>query len=527
MRLRRLLYSVCSLAICFAAYGQETESCSDYRYRVDTDPYLFLTNPAALSLFGGHISMAELSFRKDNGGLISLSESSDSYEASALTESYVGISDRISFYGKLCWSYFGGQDMGGQILIDPDFNPVNFLESSETTTGFRQKENYNLSGAMSYRPDERWALGAGIEYTSADQTKVKDPRFSSIWMDMKLRAGVSFRPSEKALLGLALVYRSTLEQLRGGIYGTTDKQYFVFTDKGGFLGTMAELAGDYNYIYVSSQRPMKNDFYGVSFQAVSGGFSNELDVLYRNGYYGKKSSSTATFFEFSGIKAGYRGQLLARSGTNLHRATLSLGYELLGNNENQFKYVTPVGQDTRVEYYGRNHIMDSHRFDVSLGYVWYKDAGGYLPSFVAGAAASGKGLLRKTELYPYYRNSSRLGISAEAYARKNVIRGKSIFSAGAKGGFCAGFGERGKDGSYTSTSGTSLQSFDGYLNRQYEFDTAPRLSAELELAYTRRFTAKLAAFVKLSDGITVLTKAPQYLSGRVRNVALISLGCNF
>ena len=527
MRLRSILACFCFLAAGLSGYGQEAEPCRDFRFRSDTDPYLFLTGPAAVSAFNGHISMAEASFRKDNGALVSLSESPDSYRGAALTESYISISDKISFHGKLSWSYFSGQDMGGQVLMDPRFNPVNFLESDEATVGPRQREDYSLLGAISYRLDDRWALGAGVEYSSADQTKVKDPRFISVWMDMGFKAGVSFMPSEKSLLGLSLVYRSTLEHLRGGIYGTTDKQYFIYTDKGGFFGTMAELTGDYNYISVSNQRPMKNDFYGISLQAVSGGFSNELEVLYRNGYYGKKSSGTATFFEFSGVKAGYRGQLLAHSGADLHRVTLSLGYELLGNDENQFKYVTPVGQNTRVEYSGQNHIMDAHLMDAGLGYVWYKDAGGFLPSFSAGAALNGSGCLRKTVLYPFYRNSSCITVSADAFARKNFFNGKSVFSAEFRGGFRTGFGNPRDDGAYATTSGTSLQSFDRYLDRQFEYDTAPAVTVGLELAYTLRITEKFAPYVKLDDGFTFLTAAPQYLGGRTRNVALLTVGCSF
>ena len=74
------------------------------------------------------------------------------------------------------------------------------------------------------------SLGFSAEYESADQTKVKDPRFYNVWMDLAVRAGAAFRPSPDLMLGASLIYRSTIEQVRGGIYGTTDKQYFIFTD---------------------------------------------------------------------------------------------------------------------------------------------------------------------------------------------------------------------------------------------------------------------------------------------------------
>ena len=78
MRLRILLASFCLLALPLMAPGQEAGLRHDFRFHTDTDPYLFLSNPAGLSAFSGHISMAEAAFRKDNGDLVSLSESPDS-----------------------------------------------------------------------------------------------------------------------------------------------------------------------------------------------------------------------------------------------------------------------------------------------------------------------------------------------------------------------------------------------------------------------------------------------------------------
>ena len=526
MKLRNILVSICFLAATLPVAGQEAEACREFRFHTDSDPYLFLGNPAALSVFSGHISMAEASFRKDNGGLVSLTESPDSYKAGALTESYISVSDKVSFHGKLSWSYFDGKGMGAHVLMDPSFNPVNFLESDPGTAGGRNREDYSLLGAMSYRLGDRWSLGAGIEYSAADQTKVKDPRFSSIWMDMGLKAGVSFRPSESSLLGLSLVYRSTLEQVKGGIYGTTDQQYFVLTDKGYFFGTVEELAGDYNKISVTNIRPMKNDFYGLSLSAVAGGFSNELEVLYRSGYYGKKSSGTATFYEYSGLNADYRGQLLARSGQDLHRMTLDLGYQLLANDENLFEYVTRTGENTEVQYYGSNQISYSHLMDAALAYEWSKDAGGYLPSFVAGAALTGKADLHSAVLYPFSREDEIYKVSASAFARKNLEKGKSIFSFELGAGYRTGFSSA-DDKVYSEPSATSIQVFEAYRNRQLEYDTASAASANIGIGYTIRITDKFAPCVKLTDCFTTLLAAPQYLSGRTRNVALLTVGCTF
>ena len=527
MRIHNILASVCFLAAALQAAGQEAEPCRDFRFLTDTDPLFSISNPAAISGFRGHISMAEAEFRKDNGALAGLSESPDSWQGGAATESYISISDRISFHGRLAWSYFAGQQMGAQVLMDPDFNPVNFLESTDATTGRRNKETYSLLGAVSYRLGDKWAAGVSFDYVSADQTKVKDPRFSSIWMDMGVKAGVSFLPSENLMLGLSLVYRNTLEQMKGGIYGTTDKQYFVYTDKGGYFGTLSELTGDLNHISMTNLRPMKNDFYGVSLQVAGGFFSNELEALYRSGYYGQKASSTATFFEFSGPEASYRGTFIARKDADIHRASVNLGYSLLGNHENVFKYVTPEGQNTRVEYAGSNHILNRHDFTASLSYVWYKGAEGYLPELSVGAAVDGNARIDKVLLYPFYRNAERYRISADAFVRKNFFSGRSIFTLGTSAIYRIGFGTPREDGTYAETISTNFQSFDNYMYRQFEYDTAPAVGAGLEFTYTRLVSARFVPYVKLSDSFSALLQAPQYLDGRSRNVALVTLGCSF
>lgn len=527
MRLRLIPASICFLALCLPAAGQEADVCRDFSFRTATDPVFFISNPASISAFKGHFSMAGAGFRKENGGLASLTESPDSFMADAVTESYISISDRISFHGKLSWSYFAGEQMGAQILMDPAFNPFSFLESSETTTGRKNKESYSLLGAMSYRFSDRWSAGVSFDYVSADQTKVKDPRFSNIWMDMGITAGAAFRPGEDLMLGLTLRYRSTLEQVLGGVYGTTDQQYFYYTDKGGFLGTMSEVAGDYGYISVSGFRPMKNDFFALGFQAVSKGMTNELEVAYRTGYWGKKASSSATFFEFSGIEASYRGRMLRGSEASLHKISVDLGYKLIGNDENVFRYVTPVGQSMRVEYTGQNHILDRHTVSAELGYTWYKGTGGYLPEFSAGAALHGGMVMGSTVLYPYYRNFDTETLCARAYARKSFFSGRTIFTAGLDASYRMGFGTPAEDGSYASTTSSGLKSFDNYLHRQFEYDTAPAAGAGVSFACSFLVSAHFVPYIKLSDDFSALLQAPEYLQGRVRNVALITLGCSF
>ena len=527
MRFRILTLISLFLVSAFAAEAGERE-VRDFRFVKDTTPSLSLSNPAALSLWTGKLSMVGLEGTKGNGALVPLEGSKDDFNVRAETESYLRMSDRLSCHGKLSWSGFQGKEMGGPVLMDPDIHPVNFLESDETTVGVKNRELYGLTGDLSLSLSEKWSVGLGLTYESGDQTKVKDPRFSNIRMDMNWALGLAFCPSEDLLLGLSLLYRNLLEQFRGGIYGTTDRQYFVFTDKGGFLGSTAELTGDYNYVSVSNLRPMDNRYYGVSLQAlVSQRFSNELSVRYRDGYYGKKATSSPVFFEYSGIEAAYEGVCLLPVGRSLHRVALSLGFSLLGNEENVLRYVTPTGGNTQVEYTGQNHILDRTDLDAALDYRWYRDTEGTRPGSTLGLRGAFVSRRQTTTLYPFYRNHSFTQVSLELFGQKCWTRGANAFVLDLAATGLAGFGTDKEDGSYAASTSSGLKSFDSYLGRYFEYKTAPRAGASAGFTFARRFKGGFEPYLKLSNSFLTLLSEPQYLGGRTRNVATLSIGCNF
>lgn len=527
MTFRHLLTATAILAAAFTAAGQNDGAVRNYRFAVESNPYLYLSNPAFLDTFNERIALVELDGRKDDGGLYSLSESPNSFQVGAETESFFRLSDRITFYGGLSWYYFSGKEMGGQILMDPDYNPVNFLENSELTKGVKNREHYQLAGAMSYRLGKQWAAGVRIDYTSADQTKIKDPRFSNIWMDINVHAGVSFAPG-KWIIGLSGEYRNTLEQLRGGVYGTTDKQYYVGTDKGGFWGTVAELSGDLNPVPTTMPFCMNNSFYGGAIQvAWNGLFSTEFWGLKRTGFYGRKSSTTPVFFEFDGLSAGFNGKLTLPAGKSQHVVTLDASMESVTNRENKFQYVTPSGQNTIVDYKSKDTIHKRMTVGGNLGYVWHYDIGNYGPDLSIGINLNGRMKDQTTTLFPFSRKNDVTTLAADIFGIKNISIRKSLLTVELHALAGGGFGTPKKDDASASAASSNLKSFDSYLYRQFEFDTAMRAGGEIGLTYTLFVWKKLVPYVKISDRYITLLSAPEYLSGASRNAALVSIGCNF
>ena len=528
MSFRRFITAAFVLALALPVRGQDGEGVQDYRLAKEALPWASLSNPALMDAFQGRLAMVELQFDTKFGGLASLTESPASYQGGASTESYYRIGDRLTFFGLLDWQYFSGKDMGGQVLMDPYYNPVNFLESSVETTGTRNRERYGLQGGLSCRLGRKWAAGARVSYTAADQTKVKDPRFSSIWMDLTADAGVSWKPTESLTLGASLQYRNTLEMLKGGIYGTTDKQYFIQTDKGAFLGTVAELAGDYNYVPVTEFRPMANQFFGGALQVVlKDNFSAEAWFRTRDGYYGRQSSSTATFFEFGGWQAGLRSVLLLPSGSNLYRLSADFSLESLENVENQFRYITPTGQSTVVEYTGQSKVLDRLDLAGSLDYAWHMGTGGYRPRFILGLKLEGRSRTQSASIFPLFREQRISTFSADIYGQKNFSTARALWTLELHGLAAGGLESYRKDSRDPSAISTAIKSFDTWLNRQTEYETAFRAGGGIALEYSLLQWKSCVPYIRFSESFLILTSAPQYLAGRWRNVARISVGCHF
>jgi hypothetical protein len=527
MRLRTLVLASLVLASVPAAEAG-AQDVRDFRYVRDTSPVLQLSNPAALAGWSGKLSAITLEGTKGNGAAVPLEGSPNDFSLSAGTESFFRLNDRLAFHGRLSWSDFQGRDMGGPVLTGPDGHPVGFLESDPSTTGTKKRELYDLEGTLALNLDSRWTLGAGLVYQAGDQTKVQDPRFQNVLMDLDLRAGVVFRPSDAVLLGLSLLYRDKLEQVRGGVYGTADIQYFVQADKGGFLGTVSELAGDYNYISAQDFRPMADHRYGVSLQfLVRERVSNELSLRYRTGRYGLRAASSPVFFEYGGIEADYRGLFLLPAGNGLHRIALDLGFASLSNDENVLRYITPAGQSTVVEYTGRNHILDRIDLDASLDYRWYGDAAGPRPGVTLGAKAAYAGRLQTTTLYPVWRKHSVHAFGLDLYGQKVFTGGAWSWIIDLSLSGLAGFGIAKEDGLYASDATSNLKSFDTYLGRDFEYKTLPRAGASAGFTAARRIRGGFEVYLRLSDSFFYLLSRPQYLLGRSRNLAGVTLGCSF
>ena len=519
-----------ALALCLAVPAAGQGTVRDFQYRQDLNPLLGFGNAAGLASLGDEgFSAASASFSKENGALIPLEGSPDCWTAGAQTRSFRRVSDKLVFSGALSYSQFQGKGMGGQILMNPGNNPINFLEENQSTVGRKKKETYSLSGGLSWSFNEKLSAGIQIDYTAADQAKFKDPRFLNTRMDIDLAPGVMYKFSDAFSLGGNLVYKHSIEQLSAGNFGTVDKTYYILVDQGAFLGSREEFNGDIGYVSLDNIRPLADDSYGLSLQVITGSrarFYGKLSGLWRTGYYGSRTSTSVVFCEFKGPEAGLEGILDLNSGVNLHRISLAGGMKMLTNYTNSYTHKHTAGMNTVVEYHGQNRTVDKNSFAGTLAYSFFKDIRGFRPDWLFGARADAGFKSISTVIYPDYRDQSFVQTAFALDAERNIKRQKDCFTLKVSTRFATGFGNAKTDGSYSGGS-SKAKSFDDWLNRQFEFDTAPRAGVSLDLAWTVLRYNKLAPYIKLSESFDSLLSEPQYLDGKTRNLAAITLGCNF
>lgn len=534
MRLLSKISAACIflLGMGLNAHGQEGRSMRDFEYIRLSAPWLSSSNAAGLAAMPvDRASIAEGALTKDNGGLKDDASSEDSFGAGIQTESYLRINARLTFYGKLSYTYDSGKNMGGSILMDPTYNPINFYESVDTTGGVKNKELYHLLGGISYAlKDSRWTIGAKIDYESGDQAKLKDPRFLNVWMDLGTSIGTRFAASEGFSVGLNLEYRRTLETTSSKTYGISGKQYYSFVDYGGYIGSREILDGEYSMMSIGNSRPMLNNFMGGSLQIEFGRkikIFNELTYLLRTGYYGSRGSSSITYTEHAGNVIRYKGRLIAGNLKNKHHVGLDLSYETLINNENVFRMSTEVGENTVVEYISQNEVLDRSDISAVISYTGYLDVENFRPRWEYGVNAAFSSRQSLATIYPYYRSSGHSSISADIYGKRNFLSGKNLFTVGLGLDFMTGFGVPKEDGFLANSSSEAPKSFDNYLYRDFEFKTASRAGGYANVRYTRLISDNIGVYAQISERYTSLLQAAEYLSNGHRNTLAITIGCTF
>lgn len=523
------------------AWSQTEEWKDEYSRFTDLTPWVRSSNPAGTATLPvDKTSTVRTSLEKKNGGLMDLHESRDCFRPSLDAASYMRISDRITFYGRMNYSYFKGKDMGGQILMDPYYNPINFLESVDTTTGTKTLEEYTLEGAMAYSLNDRLTLAGKVSYQSADYAKRKDPRAYNQWMDLDASVGARYSLADgKTAFGVSLNYVKTIETVAEKLFGTIDRQYYCFVDYGGSFGKVEVIDGDNGYLSVSNERPMFNQFFGGSAQVgfKVGGVDAFLDLgaAYRKGYFGKKASGSVRFCDFDGMRYNLNARISFKTGNLLNRIDGSWNMMTSLNKENSYRVSTNPGQSSEIQYFGSQEVGDKTVGRIKARYSIERQADGHKGIFspVPWALSVGYerfGVNQTATSYPFYRKQRIARNTVNLTGVKNFPIGNNFLSITLGGDYSfAGDDLKNEDGQYSSATGNPRTN-DTYLNRNFEYFHASSAGGTASVRFTLvKETGRrhYSVFMDLADSYHRLLSEREYLTGNYRNTIIFTIGCNF
>jgi hypothetical protein len=479
-----------------------------------------LTSDNAAHLYRLHVtalSEAEAYFNKSDGGFVNYNGSDNSYTFGARTESYRRINPKAVFYGMFDYRNFTGHNMSGSAFIDPYIYPFDIVEYNPTeTAGNKNLERYNLVLAFGYALTERWALGAKLDYKSANYAKHKDLRHSNTFLDFTFTPGFIWRPSKQLDLGLNWHYHKSVENLTFKTYGTTDRQYTSLVSFGGFFGR-TELFGEDGYTDGTSGNPAVNVWNGASLQATLSPADNLVwynNLSYRllDGLYGKRSATTIVYSEHNGSLMAYDGALsLFTAATLRHDLRLAANYFQSSNYENIYRKENKPGNRTEVVYYGNTKAQDNQTFTASFEYtanifdennkkenpVW---------RFLFGADYSNRYLT--AICFPYYRKQDISRYAAYLSASRCIVidarQSLDIALAALYGAGFTNLSAEYEDGVYSTPSETQTtpKTSAAQLLHEYDYLTAPRLSASAALRYLRYLNPALSLFLRLEAAHT-------------------------
>ncbi|WP_297089606.1 DUF6850 family outer membrane beta-barrel protein [uncultured Draconibacterium sp.] len=486
-------------------WAQEQNSWTDIEYIRNSNPWLSSENAAGLDrLSTKKISFIEAFYNKKNGDFINFYQSDNSYSFGGMTESYYRL-NKLVFYGKMKYSNFSGNNMGGSTLLDPYFSSFDIVEFADSTAGKKNMETYHLIGAFSLPVYKKLLLGVKADYKTASYYKIKDLRHTNDLMNMETTVGLSYLLGEFADIGSNYYFRKRVENTLYQAEGNTDQQFNSLISYGSFMGKQEKFGMD-GFTGDDDNNPFVDYIHGVSFQIDilpknKLHFFNEVGLKWRSGYFGQKSSVNIQYTEHEANSYHYQGVLVLKRLQNLHQLSVNFEREDLLNFENSYKESTTEGGNTTVVYYGKNEVLDRVLSKASFQYTGNINVIDNNPEWVINTDVS---LWRRDQVatfYPYYRKQDVKQVTAGASVKRNILHNRNMYSISLGGNYGSGSGTVKDDGSYASAS-ENYATLDHYLYREYEYLTTGRASGNVEFRYTKAFPGNYRIYAEMQYSYT-------------------------
>lgn len=400
------------------------------------------------------LSLAEATVRAgfETGELRSCSESAGQWSVNA-TARAVRHLENFSMTGSFAFENLECYDMCGSMFLENGFFPVDVYEF---TPGRKSIQTYAMMGGISVDLGSHWRIGGGIDFTARNAAKLKDLRYSSARLDLKVNPSILYVNGRLAL-GASFIYVRNTETINAEQVGSTANAPFAFFDEGLAIGNWQVWTGNGVHLKESGVNglPVKQNTFGGALQFQYGDLYFDGSFGWLDGVVGERQSN---WYRYSGPQA--EAHISFRTGAHTIRG--SFDWMRQTNCESVLDKVVEGGITTTREYAG-NTILRRNVLGFGAEYEYMSEAwDGRIRAALTDCQAM------STPLYPdcITRDEIRWTVGADASVRpgKWELRASLSWSAGV--------------GTDTGSASCSFRKEDVYSNL-CEYATTPVAAASL------------------------------------------------
>ena len=537
MLAKKVTLTLAGLALAVGMTAQDSLLLRDYRAAQRADAWLTSVNAAALTRFSQeNMATAELSLTRAKGGFTDFYDSPDVVQADASVESYFRLSPQAVVFGAISYDNFSGRDMAGSAFLSPFtlHRPFDIVEDSLMNTGTKHRDVYRLSGGFGIDLWRGMALGARLDYTSANYAKYKDLRHKNKLMDLQLSVGAYVPLGSVVQLGLNYLYHRNTESVLFSTYGKSDRTYNSFINYGPFIGQVEQF-GSTGYTDRSREMPLVSDADGLSMQlslqpARCLQFYNAFTYARLRGYYGRRSPYTITYSRHHSNQYRYDARLTAQQCGSRFSLDLSLQAENLQNQASTYREQQNDAGASYYEYYTPVKTADRLWTDVDLSLTADLGLRHQLPAWTLQAAFSQAHRKQTAYLYPYYRRQSLRTTTLAASVCRNLVATAGVWNFQLDASFTQGTGAPFEDMTFAEPSdkATEPPTMEAYLWREYQWLTAAQYAVGGSAKYSFLLpAAHLKTYVRADLHHRKCNDPNEYAVGRDRTTATLAIGCEF
>lgn len=429
------------------------------------------------------------------------------WSAGAVTRSIRHL-EKVSLAGSFSFDQTEGYDMCGSMFIEPGYFPVDVLEF---TPGRKTRQTYAFDGGIAYEVNDRWAVGAKMDFASANLAKRKDLRHSNWKLDMTVAPGFTTYIGDVAV-GLSALFNKTSETIDAEQIGTAESSYYAFFDKGLMYGVEQVWTGSGVHLneFGVNGLPVKELSYGGAVQMQHKGFYLDVEYLYTDGAVGEKEY---IWFDYAGSGVAFDLRYVLNRPASEHYFSLHGDWRMQDVDENVLEKVSGNGVTIVIDH-GANRIYSREMWSMSPEYEYVS---GLMELRASVDVDCENGVA--SQIYPYVNMRSLVNVSSEVSALFHLGR----WDIGARLGYAEGNVYESE--SLVSDKDAALTApyrLQDWYDRHMEYLITPRIGAGMSV----RFNFLKGLYVEAA-GDWMHGFGIRYLSGTDRFGASLKVGYTF